>query len=72
MLGLHPVQDTTLQDYSKQATGTAQWSTDDARPARLVNRDVQHDNRISQQCHVLILCRGDALSSTVSRGTRGF
>ena len=50
----------------------AQWSTDDARPAKLVHRDAKHDHHLSQQCYILILCRGDALSSTVSRGTRGF
>ena len=49
----------------------AQWTTDDARPAILMSRDVQHDNQLSQQCYVLILCRGDVLTSMVRRGTRG-
>ena len=43
----------------------AHWSTDDARPARLVSRDAQHDNQLSQQCYVLILCSGAALKSTL-------
>ena len=35
---------------------TAQWSTDDARPAKLINRDVQNDVGLSQQACILASC----------------
>ena len=38
----------------------AQWSTDDARPAKLISRDVQSDIGLSQQSYILLLGRGEA------------
>ena len=43
---------------------TAHWSTDDARPAKLVNHEVQHDTGLSQQAYILLLGRGDAAANT--------
>ena len=36
----------------------AQWSTDDARPAKLIMRAVMHDQNLSQQSYILLLGRG--------------
>ena len=69
MQELRLVQDTTSPDYLSDRR-LAQWSTDDARPARLVSRDAQHDNQLSQQCYVLILWRGAALKSTLRGALR--
>ena len=38
----------------------AQWSTDDARPAKLVMRDVTQDQNVSQQSYILLLGRGSS------------
>ena len=39
---------------------TAQWSTDDARPAKLIARDIRQDHNLSQQAYILLLGRGTA------------
>ena len=35
-----------------------QWSTDDARPAKLIMREVMQDQNLSQQSYILLLGRG--------------
>ena len=39
---------------------TAQWSTDDARPAKLIARDIRQGHNLSQQAYILLLGRGTA------------
>ena len=39
---------------------TAPWSTDDARPAMLIARDIRQDHNLSQQAYILLLGRGTA------------
>ena len=42
------------------SVSTVQWSTDDARPAKLIARGIRQDHNLSQQVYILLLGRGTA------------
>ena len=51
---------TRLLTASAGSIEPAQWSTDDARPAKLIARDIRQDHNLSQQAYILLLGRGTA------------